>query len=373
MKICFWGNVAGSLNGAAEGGGELQIALLAKALAKAGHEVVIIDYNTNKDYESIYGIKVISINGWNKGIRFFRTFTHRFPQLYKTLINQHADIYYCRIRDFRHIFSYLAARRVNGKFILGLASDLDVMSLKKRAKYYYFSNVGNFLWWFFNGILTELIYPFLIRNSDYIFAQHEGQMNILRKKEINSVLFPNLIEINELPVLENPVRNDFIYVGSLDKRKGFVDFYKLICKTPDISFKIVGKPRDKTGYIFFEKLKSFKNVTLLGRLKHTETLIQIANSKALISTSPMEGFPNIFIEAWAYGIPVLSLFVDPGSIILKENLGLVMDGKISRLIDTLLENKFDLEIGKRSLSYVERTHDINDKKVKEISALFDKL
>ena len=49
MKICFWGNIAGALKAKPDGGGELQIALLAKALAKAGHEVVVIDYEVLKD------------------------------------------------------------------------------------------------------------------------------------------------------------------------------------------------------------------------------------------------------------------------------------------------------------------------------------
>ena len=34
MKICFWGDIAGALTGNTSGGGELQIALLAKALAR---------------------------------------------------------------------------------------------------------------------------------------------------------------------------------------------------------------------------------------------------------------------------------------------------------------------------------------------------
>ncbi len=41
MKICFWGDIGKALSGNTSGGGELQIALLARALAKAGHEVVV--------------------------------------------------------------------------------------------------------------------------------------------------------------------------------------------------------------------------------------------------------------------------------------------------------------------------------------------
>ena len=128
MKICFWGNIAGALTGNTSGGGELQLALLAKALARSGHEVVIIDYNTTEDFITADGIKVFKIKGWNNGIRIIRTFTHRLPQLYWSLKAQKADVYYCRIRDFRHILAFWAARKVKAKFILGLASDLDAMT-----------------------------------------------------------------------------------------------------------------------------------------------------------------------------------------------------------------------------------------------------
>lgn len=368
MKICFWGELAGALTGTTQGGGELQIALLAKALVKAGHEVVAIDYNITRDFETADGIRVIAIKGYNKGIRYLRTFTHRFPQLYRTLRDERADVYYCRIRDFRHIFSYMAARKVNAKFILGLASDLDVSSFKMRVKHFYSSKFGQ-LWWLFGGILSEIIYPFLFRNADYIFVQHEQQQKILEKKGIRSVIFRNLIDLRESPVIANPVRNDFIYVGSLDKRKGFIDFFEIVKHTPQCTYKVVGQARDKTGFLFLEKLKTYKNVTILGRLNHFDTLYHIANSKALICTSPIEGFPNTFIEAWSFGVPVLSLYVDPGNIIKKEALGFVAGGKITELTDYILTNDFT----KTGVEYVNRNHAISENKINEIDSLFTKL
>ena len=124
-----------------------------------------------------------------------------------------------------------------------------------RCKYFYFSRIGG-LWWYFNGILVEIVYPLLLHRSDLIFAQHQGQKNILDKKKIKSVVLPNLIELNEIPTILNPLRKEFIYVGALDKRKGFIEFYKLVKKTPLLKYKIIGQPRDKTGYLYCEILKS---------------------------------------------------------------------------------------------------------------------
>ena len=83
---------------------------------------------------------------------------------------------------------------------------------------------------------------------------------------------------------------------------------------------------------------------------------QIANSKALISTSPMEGFPNIFIEAWACGKPVLSLYCDPGNIIEKEKLGEIGHGNMDKIIQAMKVLKNSTEFARKAKAYVEKNH-----------------
>lgn len=368
MKICFWGDIGKALIGQTSGGGELQIALIARALAKAGHEVVVVDYEAKEVFQTVEGIKIFPIEGWNKGIRMIRTFTHRLPKLYASLRKQKADVYYCRIRDSRHVLSWWAARKVKAKFVLGLAEDLDVMSFRMRWKYFY----SNYFtpWVLIDGFLCEIIYPLLLHKSDEVFAQHEGQKQFLVKRGIRSVVFNNLIDLSLLPSITNPEHDSFIYVGWIDKRKGFAQFFELVKNSPTHKFKVIGPPRDKEGRYFYEKLKSFQNVSLYGKLDHSETLFQIANSKALISTSHMEGFPNIFIEAWAYGIPVLSLNVDPGSTIKNERLGEVFDGDINRMLSAIDSFRYTKDFADRAKNYVERTHELNDNKITEIDQLF---
>lgn len=372
MKVCIWGNVSGAFTGKTPGGGEKQMALIAIALAKAGHDVVVIDYKTEESFVTSDGIKVMKVEGFNEGIRIIRTFTHRLPLLYSSLKNVNADVYYSRIRDFRHILAFWAARKIGAKFVLGIASDLDVMSFGKRLKYYYLANIGQ-LWWFFSGILIEIVYPFLLRNSDIVLVQHEGQKSLLEKKHIKSKIFPNLLDKTELPDKPGIASDNFIYVGSLDKRKGFAEFYDLVEKAPTHQFTIIGKARDKTGLYYLEKLKSIRNITLLGRLNHKETLEQINNSKALISTSPMEGFPNTFIETWACGKPVLSLYVDPGNVISRERIGISAKGNIDLLISEMNTINHDRELGIRAKNYVIDHHTLNDVRIKELSGIFESL
>lgn len=371
MKICLWGNIASALSGKTSGGGELQLALLAKALAKAGNEVIIIDYNVSEDSITTEGIKIFKIKGYNNGIRIIRSLTHRLPGLYRSLKNQKADIYYCRIRDFRHILVLCAARKVKAKFIFATASNLDVSGFFKRMKYQYLASPKN-LWTISSSILIEIVQPIIIKNADFILVQHELQRKSLLKRNIISKVLPNLFDNSGYENLSEETSNDFIHVGSLDKRKGFIDFFKLIKKTPSYNYKIVGLPRDKSTFYYYNKLKEFSNVKLLGRLSHSETIAEIAKSKALISTSPMEGFPNVFIEAWACGVPVLSLYFDPG-VIQKENLGEVANGNLEILIKEMGNISKSEEFSKKAKLYVEKHHLLNMRKVEEINCLFNEI
>jgi glycosyltransferase involved in cell wall biosynthesis len=369
MKICFWGNISGALNGKTEGGGELQIAFIAKALARAGHEVVIVDYTTREEFTTTDGIKVYTIKNWHKGIRVFRTITHRIGGLYSTLKEQNADIYYCRIRDFRHIIAYMVSKDVKGKFILHMASDLDAMDFKERFRKYYATTTAS-LWWFFSGIMVEIVYPWLLRHSDLVLVQHTGQKKILLSKNIKPMIFYNIIDLNAIPQSTGKERKDFIYVGWFDKRKGSAELFELIQRAPSHTFKIIGPPRDKTGQNYYERLRKFPNVRLLGKLSHFRTLQEIADSKALINTSNMEGFPNVFIEAWAYGIPVISLNVDPGNVIEDEKLGVFAHGDINRMVQALDEDLCNDDFARRSTEYIQKNHALNESKIREIEKVF---
>lgn len=372
MKICFWGNIARALDGKTDGGGELQIAFIARALAGSGHEVVVVDYHVKENYTTPEGIRVFTITGWHRGIRVVRTLTHRLPGLYSTLLQQKADIYYCRIRDFRHIIAWWVSRRLKARFVLHMASDLDAMNFKSRWKNYYMAKSAN-LWWLFSGMLIEVVYPFLLKNADLVLVQHSGQRDILAEKNIKSRIFLNIIDTSLLPEPDSEMKKEFIYVGWLDKRKGFPEFFRLVEKAPGNKYRVVGPPRDETGHHYFNRLKDFPNVRLMGALSHNQTLKEIACAKALISTSPSEGFPNVFIEAWAYGIPVISLNIDPGNVIEKEGLGVIAHGSMETMLQALNDHPGGVDFAKKAKSYVESNHALTSLKISEINRIFTEL
>jgi glycosyltransferase involved in cell wall biosynthesis len=282
-------------------------------------------------------------------------------------------VYYCRIREYRHIIVYLAARKVKAKFILSLASDLDILSIRKRWKHFYSSNIKD-LWGVFNGIMGEVVYPFLLRKADLVLVQHYGQKEILSSKGITSRVFYNMIEANNIERIEEEDSvSAFVYVGSLDKRKGFEDFFEIVKRTPMYRYKVIGKVRDKTGNKLYKRLGDFSNVQLMGKLSHADTMNEISRSRGLISTSPMEGFPNIFIEAWACGVPVLSLYVDPGQVIENEKLGFVANGSIEQLIEKMPSLNRSEEFSRNAQAYVSTHHAITEIRIAEVRSIIDGL
>jgi glycosyltransferase involved in cell wall biosynthesis len=116
---------------------------------------------------------------------------------------------------------------------------------------------------------------------------------------------------------------------------------------------------------FFKKIKNaaknIQNVEFKGFVSPQEIYKYYQKAILLINTSRIEGFPNIFLEAWSFSVPVVSLNVNPDGIISKYKLGFHSKTFEQMLEDikTLLKNKELLEMmGKNGKKYVEENHNI---------------
>jgi glycosyltransferase involved in cell wall biosynthesis len=174
-----------------------------------------------------------------------------------------------------------------------------------------------------------MIFDFVKKRADYVLLQHEGQRIGCKSIRGNAVLFPNLIRQSDSLVKNLNCRKYFVYVGTLTVLKGTLNLKKLIEQlSDDVAIMIIGEPQDQPSKAVVEELGTKNNLTFTGRLDHATTIEAIANSVALINTSNYEGFPNIFLEAWSNGVPVISLYVNPGNVINKHNLGVFCNGDI---------------------------------------------
>lgn len=359
MKFCFWGDISNSLIGKTKGGGELQIALLAKALALQNHKVVIIDPYSEKNFTTEDGIEVVNMPTWNKGLKGIRLFSNRIPALYKLLKQQNADYYYCRMRSYFHLVSFLVTRRIKKKFILAVASDIDVLNFKNQYKYEHKPNF-RLSKYISLQLPNDIIFRFLLKRADFVVLQHIGQDVNLDLCKGKKIIFPNIIDQRLLKGSNSATEDYFIYLGSLSSLKGSDKLLQLSEITDQaIKIMIVGQPNDAKSVEVFEQLKTKSNIVLKGRLNHEEALDLVSKSKALINTSNFEGFPNVFLEAWALGIPVISLKVNPGNVFTNFRLGVCCDGSLE-MMKRSIENNVTATIDKNVLQeYIRNFHEFN--------------
>jgi glycosyltransferase involved in cell wall biosynthesis len=153
----------------------------------------------------------------------------------------------------------------------------------------------------------------------------------------------NILEESVFNIPLVPSRRSVIAVGTLSLAKGLRALLPVITISPRVHFEFVGEVLDNEGASVARELRQLPNVTLTGPLGRRETLERIAAAKALVNTSPHEGFPNTFLEAWALGTPVISLYVDPGGVIRRNHLGYVCDGNIQLFQELVQRESYDLD------------------------------
>ena len=337
MTFCFYGDIYSAFCGFPAGGGEKQLSLIIKELSRQQIKVYVIDLKCDK---IIRKGNVIFIPSQKVKNNYFKI--PYLIVLYNLLFHLNYDYCFSRIRGFHHFVPLLITLIKRKKFIYSFASDLDGESFKQRYKYFYKQRGLKYL--LFNGLLTEVLFSFVLRFSSYILIQYSEQYFSNKSTIIN---FPNLYEIKEEDSFTKTknTNSPLIYIGSIDERKGANELFELISTSgQEVNFLIIGSARDTLGTAIVNKIKSFKNVEYVKYVNNNEIIQKISGSRALISTSKMEGFPNVFLESWYAGIPVISLYVNPGNVLNKHNLGVCCDGNINTMANEILiidKNKYD--------------------------------
>ncbi len=115
----------------------------------------------------------------------------------------------------------------------------------------------------------------------------------------------------------------FLWIGRLIEYKRPLQYLELARAMPDARFWMVGVDNEsqRLAVEVREQASDIPNLELLEPRPHAETMALVERSIGLVSTSRLEGMPNIFLEAWSRGVPVLSLSFDPDGVIAEHGLG----------------------------------------------------
>jgi glycosyltransferase involved in cell wall biosynthesis len=92
----------------------------------------------------------------------------------------------------------------------------------------------------------------------------------------------------------------------------------------DLEFDVVGDGNRESAYVqrLLSRAKSMPNIQLHGKIPHAEVHQFYRRAAVLVCTSHLEGFPNVFLEAWSHGLPVVST-VDLDNLIVDKEIGVI--------------------------------------------------
>ncbi len=213
------------------------------------------------------------------------------------------------------------------------------------------------------GAAARRLYAFGVRTADAVVVQTSEQAELAR------AAFPNLDRVEEIPSFAEPAAPAgepvaFVWIGRLVDYKQPLDYVALAEALPEARFRMVTMETGETPPALARELReragALDNLELLPPRGRDELGTVLDEAVAVVSTSGLEGMPNVFLEGWARGVPALSLRFDPDGRIAAHDLGHAAEGSFEafrRGAEELWRGRGDrAELAARVRAYIERTH-----------------
>ncbi|MDZ5810492.1 glycosyltransferase family 4 protein [Halorubrum sp. AD140] len=325
ITVCFVSDTLHSYFGSGgvsgTGGAERQQYILATNLADRGKKVSV----ATLAYDRPKRITKNDIDVWRiiPDVRGLLRAPYKALRTIFGLSQINADVYYVRGNDFLCMVTAAYATVSESMFVYAVANDTNVDPETLANK----------------GIFRR---PFVaaMSSADLVIAQNQHQASLLKSEHgIDPTLIPNGYDLpSESMLVDHDQRRHVLWVGSMDPdQKKPLRFLELARRLPNTQFRMIGPP-DNDRPKYYETVEaeanSIDNVEFLGYVDPDEIHDHYRDAIALVNTSDYEGFPNVYLEAWRYATPVVSLYHDLDGILTEENVG-VQAGSMDALVDSV--------------------------------------
>ncbi len=302
------------------GGAERQVQIIAQALRREGWKTTYIAQRDSDKpaRENLDGMDVIALPQHKRRSAWFN-----YTRLREAMKASRADIFYQRIR---HPYSGLTARicrSLKKPFIFAAASTADVI---KDTDLRNSGHAGNPLDRLLHP-LDRMIEDRGILKADVVILQTEEQLQLLKEQYgRDGIVIPNSIVVNDEldSAIEKKEPPEIFWISNIKQFKRPEIFIELAGRCADlpVNFVMAGGCPNQSILKDVEKAeKEIQKFSYIGPIDPVDAAKRIAGSMLLINTSDFEGFPNAFQQAWARGVPTLSMGVDPDDVIKREQLG----------------------------------------------------
>ena len=313
------------------GGAELHQLLIGSELAARGYPISYVTLDHGQGPECQLGpFRVLGAYRPGAGLPMLKFYYPRWGGIMKALQRANADVYYMRGAGFLLGPIVMYARRNGKRVVFAGASDTD---FDPKARHFRFARDRFLYWW---GL----------RRTDAVVTQNQHQAACAKKllgvktQVIHNALPTHAKELSK--------QEDVLWVGNIRPKKMPERFVDLAAAFPEHSFVMVGGIADESRYPEGPSTTSglpahsLPNCKYTGYLAPAEVEDRYARARVLVNTSDVEGFPNTFLHAWSWGVPVIT-YVDPDSIVEKNRLGWVvsspdeMSTVLARVLDGTLQ------------------------------------
>lgn len=306
------------LQGKSAGGKQRQIHLIFSEIASKGFDITaVVGGSTSKCLSPIDGINILNsplmvtdglVSQIKKGIGLYSHVEAIDPDI-------------CYVRGNWAYLPILGLLPSDAKIVFGVSNER------------LFSN--------FSSKLNTHLRNIALNCADSIICQTSTQEQMLASKYgLSSTVIPNGYPIiRGSDICSFNERTDILWVSRIEPHKNPDIFLDLAEEMPTYQFTMVGAPGGdhSLNHRIQDRANNIGNVTYMGFVAPDKIHALFNNAFALVHTSTEEGFPNVFLESWRYGTPVLSLHHD-----IEGNLQTNTGGNICRSVDEIEHNIYQL-------------------------------
>jgi glycosyltransferase involved in cell wall biosynthesis len=298
-------NIYPTLTGATSaeivGGAEVQQAVLARALVADGFRVSVLTADHGQpELVDCGGVQIHHVpHPGSRGVSGLRFIHPHMTDVVAGLRRIDPDIVYFRVAGFRAAAAAWYARSAGKPFVYACASDLELQRDAKEPA----------------TRRDAFLFRQALRAADGVLVQNMRQLQLLKENfGKDGVVLANCYM--EPGAGMGDASGPVLWVGAIRALKAPEVFVEIARQHPSRTFKMVGGAdhQDPGGQAYFLRIKKLAgevpNLEFVGHVPYREVGRQFDNASVLVNTSPAEGFPNTFLQAWIRGIPTLS-FVRP--------------------------------------------------------------
>lgn len=333
MKICLLGLqnlsvLAPAYEDRLVGGEPVQQTLLARALARRGHNVSMVVADLGQADGAQYdGIRTFKAYRPDAGVPVLRFIHPRWSGIWSALRRADADVYYTSCAGMEVGLLAMFCRFFGKRSVFRSASDADCDKSRLLVRY----------------ARDRWLYAFGLHRTDAVLVQSASQADmLLRSYGLASRIAGMLVE----PALSPSTHDlDVLWVGNIRHLKRPDRILDIAAQLPQFNFHMVGGalPGEEALYEEVRDAAAARtNLTFHGRLSYRATNELYGRAKLLLSTSDVEGFPNTYLQAWIRGVPVVTL-IDPDRVIERQGLGAAAGApeQLAGILGTLLHSRSD--------------------------------